>query len=286
MKNIRIGRSEDNDYVLKEKTISSYHAEAQWDEKQLWLRDLNSTNGTFVNGHPIQERTLIHPNDTLSFGRNTVCKGSDIIQLCDHSHSTKKITIGRASDNDIIVSHGFISSHHAELLYTNNNWYIKDCNSTNGTYVNSQRIQNEIQLSNGDLVKFGGEGPVYIFPTTFNIELKEPENSDKSTAEEMLLYQKAVAAVHEKEKTIAKSEYIPFISQRYSLWTHPDVWIGLIVLVVMCLLFTFTGNPFAYNAYILFSASSLALPFSGLYTDYAAKNIPGGFLLHPQLLLP
>ena len=58
----RIGSAEDNDLVLKSDVVSSHHAEIRISENgEPWLRDMGSTNGTFVNGERLkrQERMLM-----------------------------------------------------------------------------------------------------------------------------------------------------------------------------------------------------------------------------------
>ena len=56
----RVGRSPDNDIVLDDATtISGYHLEIRRENNTYTVRDLNSTNGTFVNGERIVETTLL-----------------------------------------------------------------------------------------------------------------------------------------------------------------------------------------------------------------------------------
>ncbi len=52
---IRLGKAEDNDIVLSDDTVSRLHAEILRDPKGYLLRDLRSTNGTFLNGAEIRE---------------------------------------------------------------------------------------------------------------------------------------------------------------------------------------------------------------------------------------
>ena len=72
MKSIKIGRSSSNDIVINEQTVSSHHAvlteEASAAGKLYRIKDLNSTNGTFVNGKRISEDVAVQPGDTLKFG--------------------------------------------------------------------------------------------------------------------------------------------------------------------------------------------------------------------------
>ena len=65
--NSRIGRAPDNDIVLPANTISSYHAEIFIKDNQFYIKDMNSTNGTKVNGERVSE-SLIEPGTELKIG--------------------------------------------------------------------------------------------------------------------------------------------------------------------------------------------------------------------------
>ena len=65
---VTIGREDDNDIQLNDDRVSRFHAKLQVDAGKVILTDLDSTNGTRVNGHPIQMRVL-QSGDVLSIGR-------------------------------------------------------------------------------------------------------------------------------------------------------------------------------------------------------------------------
>src|ERR1700730_1469095 len=60
----RIGRDKKTNYTISSKQISKEHAEIAWSGDELVIRDLGSTNGTFVNGQQIDETTL-HSGDII-----------------------------------------------------------------------------------------------------------------------------------------------------------------------------------------------------------------------------
>jgi len=64
----RIGRNPDVNLRLQCTSVSGLHAEICEHKDELWLVDLNSTNGTFVNGKRISDRCRLNPNDTIQFG--------------------------------------------------------------------------------------------------------------------------------------------------------------------------------------------------------------------------
>src|SRR5688572_1196665 len=65
------------------------------------------------------------------------------------------LTIGRDITNDIVINDPEISRHHSRLMRNAGGFTIEDLRSTNGTFVNRQRLSGPYQLSNGDLIGLG-----------------------------------------------------------------------------------------------------------------------------------
>lgn len=65
------------------------------------------------------------------------------------------ITLGRKPENTIVLTEPFVSGSHAKIYAKNNNLYVEDLNSTNGVYVNNERIQEKYKLVADDEVKIG-----------------------------------------------------------------------------------------------------------------------------------
>ncbi|MGA2280816.1 MAG: FHA domain-containing protein [Verrucomicrobiota bacterium] len=63
----RLGRVEDNDYQVRDDSISSHHCQIELKDGVITVWDLNSTNGTFIDGQPIQQAVL-HPGQVLCLG--------------------------------------------------------------------------------------------------------------------------------------------------------------------------------------------------------------------------
>lgn len=72
-----------------------------------------------------------------------------------------KFTIGRGSDNKIVLIDQSVSLHHASLSRVDGRFWLRDLGSSNGTYVGDRRIT-EIEISVGDEVSFG------LFKTKFD----------------------------------------------------------------------------------------------------------------------
>ena len=65
------------------------------------------------------------------------------------------ISIGRGAENDLILDDAQVSRHHAQLKLHQGAYSLTDMGSTNGSYVNGQRIT-EIALGPGDIIEVGG----------------------------------------------------------------------------------------------------------------------------------
>lgn len=73
MKVITIGRGQDNDIVIKDPLISRNHLQLiQKDDGTASVVDLNSSNGTYVNGHKITGEHILSKNDIVLIGRTTL----------------------------------------------------------------------------------------------------------------------------------------------------------------------------------------------------------------------
>lgn len=67
---------------------------------------------------------------------------------------SKSATIGRRNTNDLIISDKAVSGNHCELTFVDGKVYIEDMNSTNGTFIDGERISRK-ELKNGDIIILG-----------------------------------------------------------------------------------------------------------------------------------
>lgn len=73
-----------------------------------------------------------------------------------------QITIGRDSTNGITINDAEISRRHARLTFQGGKYILEDLGSTNGTFVNGQRLAGPRVLKSGEVVSFG-EQIVLVF---------------------------------------------------------------------------------------------------------------------------
>ena len=71
--------------------------------------------------------------------------------------SNKSFGIGRDKSNQIIVADGKVSRFHALVTFENEEAFIRDTDSSNGTFLNGKQIptQRKVKLADGDKIKVG-----------------------------------------------------------------------------------------------------------------------------------
>ncbi|MFM7741423.1 MAG: FHA domain-containing protein, partial [Planctomycetota bacterium] len=66
-------------------------------------------------------------------------------------------SVGRKPDNALSIPSHSVSGYHAEFFQTESGLFLRDLRSTNGTFVNGERLEGEVQLQGGDLIQFATE---------------------------------------------------------------------------------------------------------------------------------
>jgi ABC-type multidrug transport system ATPase subunit/pSer/pThr/pTyr-binding forkhead associated (FHA) protein len=168
---VTIGRKPDNDVVLPPKYISGHHGRLERHGETWHYTDLDSTNGTFVNGQRAQSAAL-HDGDILRIGDpegNSVSLTFRAAGAAGDSAPAvgpirmgatalgmqSSVIIGRDPQTDVPLSAPIISWHHARLDRTPQGHVLTDLKSTNGTFVNGQRLVRPHHLQQGDVVQIG-----------------------------------------------------------------------------------------------------------------------------------
>src|ERR1035438_1302089 len=68
--------------------------------------------------------------------------------------NVERNTVGRVEDNTFQIADPSVSSHHAEILLRGSDIVVKDLNSTNGTFLNNEKVS-EVVLRPGQTLRFG-----------------------------------------------------------------------------------------------------------------------------------
>lgn len=83
-------------------------------------------------------------------------------KLSEHYSLNGDVSIGRGSENKIVIKDPFISKEHVKFFKEEDNYYIEDLNSANGTYLNERKLENVERLYNGDIINMGQLGFIFV----------------------------------------------------------------------------------------------------------------------------
>ncbi len=74
------------------------------------------------------------------------------------------VTVGRRSDNDVVIDETTVSRRHSLIMESADGFIVRDLNTTNGTFVNRNKIgQAEYPLGHGDQISLGGSEVTLVF---------------------------------------------------------------------------------------------------------------------------
>ena len=149
--------------------ISRKHAQVQAIEGKCLVKDLGSSNGTWLQGQRVNEfelesgATFVVGESTLRFWDKQVAEFAFCLQVVNSVRDQKikvfplsdnsQVIIGRLGDVEITGDYK-ISKRHAQLQISNGVCTIVDLGSENGTWVKKQRVK-ERQLASGDAFMVG-----------------------------------------------------------------------------------------------------------------------------------
>ncbi len=178
-----VGKGDANDIVIDEDGVNGFHADLKVEGVRVTITDINSTNGTLVNGEKITgpmplgagdiiaiqgvELEIIEDDESVQ-GKTLVLSGTALMELGTGSWSLvadsgpekgqvipimDRVEIGRALECDISILEPALSRKHAELELVGDDLVLRDLGSVNGTYVNGEKID-EVKLKDGDRMQF------------------------------------------------------------------------------------------------------------------------------------
>ncbi|MDO5291843.1 MAG: FHA domain-containing protein [bacterium] len=156
------GREASNDIVISSGLVSAKHGCFIHRQDGWWIVDANSTNGIYIGQYPCKESLIasgaVYRIDDVN---SALAEGVSLFVECESSPYEWKqvlmqgrncLTIGRAADCDIVLSHVSVSKHHAKIVFENGRYVIYDLDSTNGISVNGIMVQRRRELRERDVI--------------------------------------------------------------------------------------------------------------------------------------
>ena len=101
-----------------------------------------------------------------------------------HELKADKTTIGRVEDNSFQIPEPSVSSHHCEVLLRDKEVVVKDLNSTNGTFINGEKISESV-LKGGQILRLG--------QVEMRLETDAPATASKKPIDQTLVMQRGVS---------------------------------------------------------------------------------------------
>jgi pSer/pThr/pTyr-binding forkhead associated (FHA) protein len=92
-----IGRVDDNTFPIPEASVSSHHCEVLLRGSDVVIHDLNSTNGTFVNGHQATGEAVLKPGQILRLGQ---------VEIRLEDNTAQKAAAKKLPDQTMVIPQG------------------------------------------------------------------------------------------------------------------------------------------------------------------------------------
>jgi pSer/pThr/pTyr-binding forkhead associated (FHA) protein len=186
-RSVTIGSRPDCDLVVDVPSVSGHHCRLTRDETGFVLEDLNSTNGTFVNGERIRSdvRVRLTAADAVYLGSHAL-SAERMLALIDRepeptiSFRGAEMVIGRIPGCDQVIDHPMISSRHARLFREGDRILIEDLRSANGTFVNGIRIEGPVVLNSADEIGLGSHLVALAADSWTQVEVVQPARPSES----------------------------------------------------------------------------------------------------------
>lgn len=129
----------------------------------------------------------------------------------DNNNDMKIITVGRETNNDVVIHDSFVGRHHLQLIKDEAGaFFVRDLDSTNGTFVNGQRIQGEVSVDKQDVIRIGNTTLPWIsYFAAYNkteVDLDEDGTANRSKRKRRKKTQEEKETKKEERKKEIKKE--------------------------------------------------------------------------------
>lgn len=170
---VKVGRSASNDLILDHAAVASLQFVIGVRADRLILKNRAPEHRLQVNGKTIEDRCRLQEGDRITLGDleleiidpkkdvgqpqpaltewslkpNSAALGSRVFPLAETT------VVGRSSECDIHLAVAHLSRRHAQLQILDGLLYVKDLGSSNGTFLNGERVT-EARVRRGDELRF------------------------------------------------------------------------------------------------------------------------------------
>lgn len=172
-----VGRSKFCDITFTNSTVSRSHAVVALRKDGFYVFDTESKSGVYVNENKIEKSEKLSDGDIIAFGTAIMkfhigndaigdihkkkvrdIQFSKLVNIVDGSEFLMDgdyITIGRQKGSNIEISAPYVSRNQAEIVRSNDGWYIKNLGGVTKTTLNGEAVEKLCKLYDGDVIKIG-----------------------------------------------------------------------------------------------------------------------------------
>lgn len=168
---VMIGRRPHNDIVIDDLAISGEHAIIVSTDRDAFLEDLNSTNGTKVNGQPVKKHYLQHQDciELATYRLLYVTGQAESVGLPGTGPFARlKVLSGSKAGSEIVVNKAITTigkpdQHTAVILSRADGYYLAHVEGSQYPEVNGVKVEIELcKLNNGDIIDMSGDRVEFI----------------------------------------------------------------------------------------------------------------------------
>lgn len=206
---LKIGSDPACDIVINEAMIDLVHIELVVNQDDILLKNVNKKRSIFVNDIPVVGEQQLKAWDVIKVGKSELeiidplsernpppvkktenatvirpvvslwmLKGATMPLDGQYFSLSNEMVIGRENSNDLKIPLSYVSRQHAKVKVEEKRLFVEDLNSSNGTYVNGERIDSR-ELFNGDELRLDE----FIFQVIGPDEKIEKNVKEKNSSE-------------------------------------------------------------------------------------------------------
>lgn len=170
-----VGSEESSQIRISGSKVQPKHARFRFRDAALWVEPVDAAP-IMVNGTVVTDASAVGDGDWVAFGAALIqvrfTEAAAEMQTVQaqpalavgSTKSSGEIVVGRVPGCGLPIDSPLISREHARLLIASDGVWLEDLKSTNGTWVNGQRIDKRVLLQPGDRVSFASF--VFVFSGT------------------------------------------------------------------------------------------------------------------------
>ena len=232
-----IGSDPECDIVIDEETVSPRHAELIIQQDEITLKNVSQRRSVFINDVPVVKEQKLNAWDVIRLGDSELeivdplsertpqpekaPEQATVIRPAVSPWMLKAVSapldgqyfsltngaiLGREKSSDIVVPLSYVSRKHAKFAVKNEKLFIEDLNSSNGTYINGERIKSA-ELRNGDELRldefvFTVVGPVSKTESKPRTIVRDTSNKSKKKSKSSLAETQKVERTGEASQVV------------------------------------------------------------------------------------